>query len=64
MGYYAHKLPEPDWERLADDAFISMTKLRDMLVHRDRNTTACRVDEAIEALEVACRALLQEQANA
>jgi hypothetical protein len=54
-GFYAGKLPEHDWEALADDAFLSMAKLRDKLVLSNRNTAACRVDEAIEALQVACR---------
>lgn len=42
-------------EAVADDAFLAMSKLRDLLVRRDDNIGACRVDEAIEALTAACR---------
>jgi hypothetical protein len=42
-------------EAVADDAFLSMSKLRDLLVRRNDNLGACRVDEAIEALTAACR---------
>lgn len=41
-------------ERLADEAFAAMWKLRDKLVAADRNIAACRVDEAIEHLQAAC----------
>jgi hypothetical protein len=43
-------------ESLADDAFLSMWKLRDHLVRQDRNTAA--VDEAIEALQAVCREIV------
>ena len=52
---FADKLPEPNWEAMADRAFLEMSKLRERLVIRDRNSAACRVDEAIEALQAACR---------
>lgn len=42
-------------EAVADDAFLSMSKLRDLLVRRNDNHAACRVDEAIEKLTAACR---------
>lgn len=42
-------------EAVADDAFLSMSRLRDLLVRRNDNYGACRVDEAIEALTAACR---------
>ena len=52
---FADRLPEPAWERMADDAFAMLWKLRERLVVRDHNKAACRVDEAIEALQAACR---------
>jgi hypothetical protein len=42
-------------EAHADTAFLAMSKLRDMLVRREANSAACRVDEAIEKLTLACR---------
>lgn len=42
-------------EDLADEAFLALAKLRDRLVLANRNTAACRVDEAIEKLQDACR---------
>lgn len=42
-------------EALADEAFLAMAKLRDRLIGADRNIAACRVDEAIEKLQAACR---------
>jgi hypothetical protein len=44
-------------EQDADTAFLHMSKLRDRLVHADENLAACRVDEAIERLQEACRLL-------
>lgn len=55
-GLYHDRLP-PISERDADDAFLSMAKLRDRLVHANENTAACRVDQAIEKLQDACRLL-------
>ena len=43
-------------EAIADDALLALSKLRDMFVRRDANLAACRVDEAIEAVMIACRA--------
>lgn len=42
-------------ERIADAALLAMHRLRDRLVHSNRNTAACKVDEAMGALEDACR---------
>lgn len=53
-GAFVHKLP-PIEEELADAAFLSLAKLRDKLVARDLNIAACRVDEAIDALQAACK---------
>lgn len=38
-----------------DAAFLALSKLRDMLVRRDANHAACRVDEAMEKLTAAIR---------
>jgi hypothetical protein len=47
---FAHLLPNraPTTEQLGDDALLILSKLRDRLVHEDRNIPACRVDEAME----------------
>jgi hypothetical protein len=50
----------PAEERDADAAFLHLSKLRDRLVWADENTAACRVDEAIERLEEACRVLREK----
>lgn len=55
-GLYAHKLPPrcqltPAEEAQADAALLAMFKLRDLLVRRDANNAACRVDETMSALE-------------
>jgi hypothetical protein len=42
-------------EALADDAMLSLSKLRDALVGRNANLLACRIDEALERVEDACR---------
>ena len=59
-GAFAHKLP-PVSEHDADTAFLHLSKLRDRLVWADENTAACRVDEAIEKLEAACRVLRRRE---
>lgn len=53
-GLYADKLPSME-EELADRAFLSLAKLRDNLVLSNHNHAACRVDEAIERLQEACK---------
>lgn len=40
-------------EAVADDAFLSMSKLRDLLVRRQSDTR--HIDKAIASLEQACR---------
>lgn len=55
-GAFADRLP-PASERDADAAFLHLSKLRERLVWADENLAACRVDEAIERLEEACRVL-------
>lgn len=60
-GLYAPKLavlPSIE-ERLADDALLAVFKLRDRLVHLQRNTEACRVDEAMELLEEVARGIVR-----
>lgn len=52
---FANPLPEPNWEGMADDILLQLSKLRERLVVRDFNTAACRVDEAIDAMQAACR---------
>lgn len=42
-------------EAIADDALLALSKLRDMLVRRDANLAACLIDDAIHAVEAACR---------
>lgn len=54
MSAVALRLNEIE-EAVADDAFLSMSKLRDLLVRRDAKLAACLVDDAIHALETACR---------
>ncbi len=46
----------PAEERHADDALAAMHKLRDVLVHRNANLAACRVDEILCDLEAFARA--------
>jgi len=54
MNALALRLRETE-EVEADAAFLHMSKLRDLLVRRDQNLAACLVDDAIHALETACR---------
>ena len=59
-GLYEHHLPPriiltSAEEALADSALLILSKLRDELVLRDANRTACRIDEVVEALVAACR---------
>lgn len=42
-------------EAVADDALLALSKLRDLLVRRDANLSACLVDDAIASVEAACR---------
>lgn len=42
-------------EAHADAALLALSKLRDMLVRRDANLAACLIDDAIHAVETACR---------
>lgn len=58
---FASKLPAPNIERLADDALLAMSKLRDALVTWNENTAACRIDEAMETTLATARAVLEIQ---
>lgn len=42
-------------EAFADAALLNLSRLRDLLVRRDANLAACLIDDAIHALETACR---------
>lgn len=42
-------------EAHADAALLALSKLRDLLVRRDANLSACLVDDAIASVEAACR---------
>lgn len=42
-------------EAIADDALLALSKLRDQLVRRDANLSACLIDDAIATIEAACR---------
>lgn len=42
-------------ERMADDALFAMQQLRENLVLANMNLPACKVDDAMEALQAACR---------
>lgn len=42
-------------EAHADAALLALSKLRDMLVRRDANLAACKIDDAIHAVEAASR---------
>lgn len=39
----------------ADTALAALSKLRDHLVRRDANLSACLIDDAIATIEAACR---------
>lgn len=39
----------------ADIALAALSKLRDQLVRRDANLSACLIDDAIATIEAACR---------
>ena len=56
MSAFAELLP-PLAEADADAAFLALAKLRDRLVWADENIAACMVDEAIERVQAAIRAL-------
>ena len=69
IGLYEAKLPPrivltSAEEALADSALLILSRLRDQLVHRNANRTACRVDETMEALVAACRGRELEAAAA
>lgn len=42
-------------EAFADAALLNLSRLRDLMVRRDANLAACLVDDAIHAVETACR---------
>lgn len=42
-------------EAQADAALLALSKLRDMLVRRDANLSACLIDDAIASVAGACR---------
>ena len=42
-------------EAHADAALLALSKLRDLLVRRDANLSACLIDDAIASVEAACR---------
>jgi hypothetical protein len=56
VSLYLDRLP-PISEQDADAAFLRLSRLRDRLVGANEHIAACRVDEAIEKLEEACRVL-------
>lgn len=55
-GLYADRLPPMD-EIAADAAFLEMSRLRDRLIARDEKLAALYVEDAIAALQRACREL-------
>ena len=59
-GLYKPLLPQvPSIERLADDALLMLSKLRDRLASENATTPACRVDEAMEITLAAAREALR-----
>jgi uncharacterized protein YaiI (UPF0178 family) len=50
----APRLTEAE-EAFADAALLNLSRLRDLMVRRDANLAACLVDDAIHAVETACR---------
>lgn len=59
-GLYFDRLPVsmPTVEQMAEDVLLAMSKLRDRLVHENKNIPACRVDEAMETTLSAVRSAM------
>ena len=51
----------PRDEQLADDALLSLSKLRDNLVMANKRVAAELVESAIQTIEDACRVLLSRE---
>ena len=54
MSALALRITEAE-EAHADAALLALSRLRDVLVRRDANLSACLVDDAIASVEAACR---------
>jgi hypothetical protein len=57
------RLPS-DMERDIDTALAILWRVRDRLASADENIAACRMDEAMEKIGVACRVLTESRLQA